>query len=385
MSDTSTVVPRTRPGAPAQQRPDHRSASRRRLVTAMLAVLALFVLVGVPQYLDGTWLIIGILGMAAATAAIGLTILTGTSGQLSVAQAFFLAIGAYGYAFLAGEPVDEGATGLGLPPVLAFIGAIGLAGLAGLLFSPVAARLRGLYLGVASLGLVFLGDHVLANADRLTGGYNGRVVPPLSVGGFELTGSEPDLFVLGVEYGARERLWYVVLVALLLALVAGRRIVRGRPGRALQLLRDSPAAAASMGVNGDRMRASVFAVSSMFAGAGGVLTALAFEYVVPQYFGLTLSLLFLAMVVIGGLGSVGGAVAGALLVTMLPLLLERFSSSLTFLDAPGSGGFDPATVSRLVFGLAVVLVIVLEPRGLAGIGARLSRRLRTFSPSRAQR
>ena len=348
--------------------PSRRPALLRRGAPWLL-VLAMLPL---PLYLDGSWLIIGILGMAAALGAIGLTVLTGTSGQLSLAHAFFLAVGAYGYAFLAGEP-DEGLahTGLGLPPLLAAVLAVLLAGLAGLAFSPVAARVKGLYLGIASLALVFIGEHVLRNAESLTGGFNGRSVPALSIGGFELTGREPELVVLGVPFGERERLWYVAIVALVVGVLLARRVVDGRPGRALRLMRDNAAAAASMGVEVRRHQASVFVFSSLFAGAAGVLSALAFQYIVPQYFTLLLSVTYLAMVVIGGLGSVAGAVAGGFFVTGLPLVLEKFSGSMGFLAEPGSGGLDATMLARIVFGLAIVLVIILEPGGLAALGRRL--------------
>lgn len=341
-----------------------------RRVVKLLPWALLLPLLAVPLYLDGSWLIIGILGMAASIGAIGLTVLVGTAGQLSLAHAFFLAVGAYTYAYLAGEPSAEGVTGLGLPTVPAAIAAILAAGLAGFLFSPVAARLRGLYLGIASLALVFIGEHVLSNATPVTGGYNGRDVAPLSVFGFELTGDDPGIWILGVPYGGRERLWYLALAALVIALAMANRVVRGRPGRALQLMRDNAAAAGSMGVPVQRYKASAFAFSSLFAGAAGVLTALAFEFIVPQYFTLHLSVVYLAMVVIGGLGSVAGAVAGGLFVTALPLVLDRFSGSLGFLADAGSGGLDAAMLARIVFGVAIVAVIIGEPGGLAALGRR---------------
>ncbi|MEO3785747.1 branched-chain amino acid ABC transporter permease [Actinocorallia sp. B10E7] len=327
----------------------------------------------VPLYLDGSWLIIGILGMATAVGAIGLTLLVGTAGQLSLAHSFFVAVGAYTYAYLAGDPGSSDVGGLGLPSMLAAVAAVAAAGLAGLLFSPVSARLKGLYLGVASLALVFIGEHVLKNASPVTGGYNGRAVPPLDVAGFELSGGSPDLWVLGVQYGGRERLWYLALAVLAVAVVAAGRVARGRPGRALQLMRDNPAAAGSMGVPVHRYKAAVFAYSSVFAGAAGVLTALAFEFIVPQYFTLHLSITYLAMAIIGGLGSVRGAVAGGLFVTALPLLLDRFGGSLGFLAEAGSGGLDAAMLARFVFGALLVLVLIWEPGGLAALGRRLRR------------
>ncbi|WP_248963829.1 branched-chain amino acid ABC transporter permease [Sphaerisporangium perillae] len=372
MSETATDL---LPGEPKPaRRPVLNTSGRVERLRKIALWLSLLPLAAVPLYLDGSWLIIGILGMATAIGAIGLTLLVGTAGQLSLAHSFFVAVGAYAYAYAAGDPAGGGVEGLGLPSALAALIAIVASGLAGLLFSPVSARLKGVYLGVASLALVFIGDHVLKNATPVTGGYNGREVAPLSVGGFELSGGSPDLWVLGVPYGGRERLWYLALAVLVLAVVAASRIARNRPGRALQLMRDNPAAAGSMGVPVQRYKAAVFTYSSVFAGTAGVLTALAFEFIVPQYFTLELSISYLTMTIIGGLGSVAGAVAGGLFVTALPLLLERFTGSLGFLAAPGSGGLDAAMLSRFAFGALLVLVLICEPGGLAVLSRRLRRR-----------
>src|SRR4051812_46141014 len=141
--------------------------------------------------------------MASIIAAIGLTILVGTAGQVSLGHAFFVAIGAYGYSFLAGKEVPgvDGPAGLGLPPLLALIGAVLLAGVAGALFSPISGRVRGIYLGLASLGLVFIGQHILFNAKGVTRGFNGRDAAPLSVFGVSLSDPKPDnLLVFGVPY-----------------------------------------------------------------------------------------------------------------------------------------------------------------------------------------
>ena len=362
MSETTT-----RPATPAV-RPGRSDLARRAAPWLLLLPLC-----AAPLYLDGSWLIIGILGMSTAVGAIGLTLLVGTAGQLSLAHSFFVAVGAYTYACLAGETGSSGAGGLGWPPLLSAPAAVAAAGLAGLLFSPFAARVGGLYLGVASLALVFIGEHVLKNATPLTGGYNGREVATLSVGGFEVNGADPAIWVLGVPFTGRERLWYLALAILAVSVVAAGRITRGRPGRALQLMRDNPAAAGSVGVPAHRYKAAAFTLSSVFAGAAGVLTALAFEFIVPHYFTFQLAVLYLAMAVIGGLGSVPGAVAGGLFVTALPLLLDRFSGSLGFLAAPGSGGLDSSMFARFVFGALLVTVLLAEPGGLAGLGRRFRR------------
>src|SRR5215217_5021037 len=134
--------------------------------------------------------------MAAVIAAIGLTMLVGLAGQLSLGHAFFVAVGAYGYAFLDGhETPGDGPSGLGL----------------------------------ASLGLVFLGQHVLQNATGITGGYAGVAVEPFSLFGFSFSSADPDsLVILGVPYGQLERLWYLGVVLAAGAIWYGRNLVRSR-------------------------------------------------------------------------------------------------------------------------------------------------------------
>jgi branched-chain amino acid transport system permease protein len=331
----------------------------------------LVVLLALPLYVSQFWEQVGLFVFAAAIGAIGLNLITGTAGQLSLAHAFFLALGAYGYSYFAGGSTDIGGgivvQGLGWPPLLAMVFGVLLAGFAGLLFSPISSRLRGIYLGVASLALVFIGQHILQNAKTLTGGFYGRNAQPFSLFGFSFTDQNPPLTVLNVTFGQLERLWYLGLVLLVLAYLFAQNLLRGRPGRALQTIRDSEVAAAVMGVNVRRYKAAAFVVSSMYAGLAGVLIALAFQRPVPDYFDLQLSITYLAMVVIGGLGSVRGAVAGAAFVTALPLVLTHYSSSLTFLAQPGQNGIAPADFSNYVYGGAIILVLLVQPRGLAGL------------------
>jgi branched-chain amino acid transport system permease protein len=351
-------------------------SDRRRLVKRVLVAALVAFLLWLPQYAEGFWLQTGLFAMSAAIGAIGLTLLVGVTGQLSLAHAFFLAVGAYGYCYLAGVDQNTGAidqpAGLGLPPLLAMAGAVLLAGLAGALFSPIAGRLRGIYLGLASIGLVFIGQHILFNAKQLTGGFNGRDAAPMSLFGFSFSDHDPDDFVVfGVPYGQLERLWYLGLVLVAVAYWYARNVVRGRPGRAMEAIRDSEVAAATMGVNVPAYRAAAFTVSSMYAGLAGVFLALAFSRVVPESFGFLLSIDFLVMIVLGGLGSIGGAVLGALLVSALPQLLNHYSGSLPLVGEPGGAGLQPSDAARYLYGAAVVAVLILAPQGLAGLGRRI--------------
>ncbi|WSJ91023.1 branched-chain amino acid ABC transporter permease [Streptomyces sp. NBC_01304] len=324
-------------------------------------------LLAFPFYLDRFWLQAGLFAMAAAIGAIGLNLLTGATGQLSMGHAFFLAVGAYGYCVFAGDG-KGGLTGIGLPPMVAAALAVAVSGVAGGLFSPIAGRLRGAYLGIATLALIFIGQHVLSNAHDLTGGFNGRDVPPLSV--FGLTFDDSEIVIANVPFGSAEKLWYAGLLLLLCGGLFARGVLRGRPGRAMNAIRDHRIAAGVLGVPVARYRAGVFVLSSMYAGLAGVLLALVFQRTVPEYFGMALSLEYLAMIVIGGLGSVSGAVVGAAFVSLLPQLLSRYSDALPLVSAPGTGGVAPGEASRYLYGAAVVAVVLFLPGGLVRLAAR---------------
>jgi branched-chain amino acid transport system permease protein len=354
-------------------------SDRRRLVRRVAAAALVVFLLWLPQYAEGFWLQTGLFAMSAAIGAIGLTLLVGVTGQLSLAHAFYIAVGAYGYCYLAGEAPPPGATsapgGAGLPPVLAAVGAVLVAGLAGALFSPIAGRLRGIYLGLASLGLVFIGQHILFNAKGITGGFNGRDAAPMSLFGFSFSDHDPDrLVVFGVPYGQLERLWYLGLLLVAVSWWYARNLVRSRPGRAMQTVRDSEVAAAVMGVNVPIYKASAFTVSSMYAGLAGVFLALSFGRIVPDSFGFLVSIDFLVMIVLGGLGSIGGAVVGALIVTALPQILNHYAGSLPLVVEPGGEGLQPSDAARFLYGAAVVAVLIFAPHGLPGIARRLRRR-----------
>jgi branched-chain amino acid transport system permease protein len=132
-------------------------------------------------------------------------------------------------------------------------------------------------------------------------------------------------------------------------------------------------AASVMGVNVVRYKAYAFTLSSMYAGLGGGLLALAYHHIVPDTFGLTLTIQYLAMIVIGGLGSPGGALVGALFVSGLPLLLAKYSDSLPFLAPTGSGGITAAVLAQFIYGGAIILLLVFEPGGLAALARRMPR------------
>ncbi|MFD1543506.1 branched-chain amino acid ABC transporter permease [Nonomuraea guangzhouensis] len=376
MSDDAIAPARL---VPAEARA--RTLLPRRLPAVAAVVAAIVVALALPLYVDAFWLRIGLFAMASAVGALGLTILFGAAGQLSLGHAFFVAVGTYGYAFLSGGDGGDGGrlAGLGLPPLVAAVLATLLTGLCGLLFSPVASRLRGIYLGIASLGLVFLGHHLLLNLRPVTGGYDGRSVTPFALGGFVFSDAG-GLVVLGVPFGAVENLWYLFLAVTVVAMLVARNVLRGRPGRAFRLMRDSEVGAAAMGVRVQRTKAAAFVLSSMYAGAAGVLTALAFQRAVPDYFDLHLSVDFLAMIVLGGLGSTSGAIIGATFVVALPIVLSRYADVLPLVVGPGQDGLEASTAAQFVYGALVVVVMLTQPGGLRALLHTLRDRRRPAAP-----
>ncbi|MBN9747779.1 branched-chain amino acid ABC transporter permease [Amycolatopsis sp. A1MSW2902] len=361
MTNINVRIPESTPvqvAAPKSAQRDGKSWRRPRalLLGALLAALV----VVAPFLLGSFWLQLLLLSGAAGVGALGLRFLVGVSGQLSLAHAFFIGIGAYGYAKLG--PGVSGATvsSVGLPSAVAALCAILLAGLVGLLFSPIAARLRGIYLGLATLSLAVFGTDLLRNANSLGGAY-GLDTAPLSIGGLRFSVDDPTVAVFGTPFGTEQALWFLVAVVLGLCFWFMRRMERTRAGRALKAVRDSPAAAASAGIHVQTYRSLAFVVSSLAAGVTGVLLALIYEHIVPENFGFTLSVLYLAMVVLGGTGSAVGSLFGALVVTGLPLILSEYSSAIPFLTQPGqSGGLDPGTLSQYVFGIVLIVVLLVR-------------------------
>ncbi|MFE5501803.1 branched-chain amino acid ABC transporter permease [Amycolatopsis japonica] len=372
MSDTAVKTPAAAPTAPPPKR------DRGRLLRALAWLALLVVLLAIPLYLDAAWLKAGQYMMIGGVGAIGLTLLVGQAGQLSLAHAFFLLAGATGYTVLSGPSDDERVIGLGLDPGLSLIGAVVVAALLGLAFAPVSGRLRGIYLGVASLSLVFLGLYFGQSAETLTGGTStGRTPEPFSLFGFPFTNGGPEIELLGVPIRQAERLWYLFLLLTVLAFVVAKAAVRSRVGRSWRAVRDNEAAASVMGVSVTRAKAGAFAVSSAYAGLAGAMTVLWFDILKPDEsefgtYGINISIAFLAMVIIGGLGSVPGALVGALIVNGLPQVLSLYSADLGWFSGTGDGALTPILVSSFVYGAAIILVVLFEPGGLAAIGRRIT-------------
>jgi branched-chain amino acid transport system permease protein len=372
---TPPAAPAAAPAAPAS-RPRRNWLKIAGTVLLVVVLLALPIIVGdggVGYLKLAQYVLIGVVG------GIGLTLLVGQAGQLSLAHPFFLLVGAVGYAVLSGDPEEsDDLVGLGLPPLLGVIGAVVLCGLVGLAFAPVAGRLRGIYLGVASLSLVFLGLWLGQSLDMFSGGTSsGRNAPVFELFGFEFANSRPAPTIAGVAIQKQQRLWYLFLAFALGSYFLARGAVNSRIGRSWRAVRDNESAATAMGVHVVRVKAGAFVISSAFAGLAGVMTALWLDLVKPDEneftgtYSLTVSIAFLAVVIIGGLGSVPGAVVGATLVFGLQQLFLLGSQQFGWFADAQFGGFSAVVVSAFVYGAAIVLVVLFEPGGAAAIGRRL--------------
>ncbi|MEX2194781.1 MAG: branched-chain amino acid ABC transporter permease [Thermoleophilaceae bacterium] len=326
---------------------------------AQLGALALLVLyAATPMFLSDFWLSVLAYAGISAIGAIGLNLLTGYTGQVSLGHATFIGAGAYAAGYFGGD--------LGLPLPLWLLLAAVAGGLLGALVGPFALRLRGNYLVIITLGLVFVGEHVFSNWDGLTGGNAGRTIEaPVSLGFVDFD---------SLSGYTREQSWFWLIWALVaVAALLAKNIVRSRPGRAMQAVRDRDVAAEVIGVSLARYKVGAFVISSALAAVAGGLFGAYQQFVSPTDWSLFLSIQFIAIIIVGGLGTVFGAVLGALFVGSLPRLIEEYSGSIPGVST-GSGDEGFITVFALnqaIFGLLIVGFLVFEPRGLAALWLRL--------------
>lgn len=371
------------------------SILRTRVQKAWL-VIGLVVAIILPFYLntlsDGrSWLILFASAFVASIGVIGLNLVTGYAGQVSLGHAFFIGIGAYVGAALS-NPAVRGPDGsmqlIGFElDMIIWLPLAGLvAAVAGILVAPVAFRLRGLYLALVTLGLVFLGEHVFRNWTALTGGVGqGRSAARLSMFGYRF---DLDSTVGGYPITREQQIYLLAMVIMVIMAYLAKNLVRSREGRAFTALRDRDIAAAMMGVELIRYKTTAFAVSSFYAGITGGLLYSITGFVEPTSFGLILSIIYIAMVVIGGAASISGSIMGAFLITLLPKLIDlvRLPVLVDFLFGwvPGFGGggvgeaLSTSQIERILFGLLIILFLVFEPLGLHGIWIRIRNYWRAF-------
>ena len=328
--------------------------------------LLLVAVLSFPVLASSYWMTVMNQALISIVGAVGLMILTGFAGQISLGHAAFLAVGAYSTAVM------------GKHFHVPFWVAIPVSGLlatfVGLLVGPFALRLRGLYLAIVTLGLLFLVDHCLLSLPEWTGGVGGTAVPMYSglVPAAE-AGTMGDL-IKTTELGPLKLDFDRKLYLLNLAIAAASvllcsNIRRSRLGRSMMAVRDSDLAAMAIGVRPAQAKIAAFGLSSFLGGVAGSLFAFQQQYitVVPP-FDLNMSIQYIAMIVLGGVGSTFGAVAGALFFVAFAPMTEHFGSMIPLIKE-----LSTAQQSTLLFSVLVCLVLVFEPLGIYGIWLRIKR------------
>ncbi len=278
--------------------------------------------------------------------ALGLNLLTGFTGQISLGHAAFIGVGAYTSAILI--------TRVGI----SFWLTIPMAGLmsaaVGAIIGIPSLRIKGLYLAIATIAAQFIFEYVFMNWESLTHGIRGINVP------------DPELF--GFEFDTERKFYFITLFFVVIGTIYARNLIRTRVGRAFIAIRDRDLAAELIGINLFKYKLLSFAISSFYAGVAGSLWVSFMNIITPEHFPLTLSIEYLAMVIVGGLGSVLGSIYGAIFMVLVPEVLKFGTDAIKNIPA-----FQHifAPLREVVFGALIVFFLIFEPRGLAEIWRRV--------------
>lgn len=293
------------------------------------------------------WLYLACLVSINVASATGLNILTGYTGLVSLGQAAFMGLGAYTVAILE--------TQLGTPFLLNLLAGGIVAMLGGIVVGIPSLRVKGLYLAIATIAASFIAHFLFANL-ALTGGTTGISMPPAKFFGLPLETSF--------------RLYWVIVPVTLLMLLGAANLFRTRIGRAFIAIRDRDISAEVLGIPLLRYKLLSFGLSSFYAGVAGGLWAYFFRVVTPESFPLLMSIFFLAAIIVGGMGSILGAILGAVFMTMVPELLKLVVDLL-----PGGSELTVflSPVRTIIFGLLIIGFLVFEPLGLAEVWRRIRR------------
>lgn len=313
-----------------------------------ICLAILFVLLLIIPFVAGPYFlyIMNLIGFA-IIGAVGLNLLTGFTGQISLGHAAFMGVGGYTTAILV--------TKLGLP----FWFSMPIAGLVsagmGLIIGIPSLRVKGLYLCIATLAAQFILEFVFVHWESMTRGIRGINVPPPRIGDF--------------VFDTEKSYYFITLFLVIVAVGFARNLVRTKWGRAFVAIRDRDLAAEIIGINLFRYKLAAFALSSFYAGIAGSLWVGFIKVVTPEHFPFSLSIQYLAMVIVGGLGSVLGSIFGAIFMILTPELLNIFVSSAK-LSFPGLDQFF-IPLKDIIFGGLIVTFLVFEPHGLAEIWHRI--------------
>ncbi len=317
------------------------------------AIAVIFFLV-LPLTVSEYYLSIVNLVSIAVVGALGLNILVGYTGQISIGHGAFMSVGAYTAANLA--------TRAGTPFWIALpLGSL-IAAVVGVVVGIPSLRIKGLYLAIATLAGQLMIEWTINHVTWISGGVQASIVMPRPT-------------VAGRPIASQRAMYLFLLVFVTLAIVATLNLMRSRVGRAFVAIRDHDIAAEIIGVDIFRYKLLAFAISSFYAGATGVLYSYYLGVANYEQFQLGTSIDYLAMIIIGGLGSVLGSIFGAIFITLLPILMRYATESL------GTLVFSSATVLNVVsnlrliaFGVLIIVFLVLEPEGLN----RLWRNIRNY-------
>jgi len=300
--------------------------------------------------------------------AVGLNILVGYTGQISLGHAGFFAIGAYGTALIMMH--------LHFPFIVALIIAALIAAFFGFIIGLPALRLEGPYLAIATLGFGLTIMHIIGRWE-IFGGRMGIKTPPLDLG---FAGSALSLVIAGDV-----KLYYLILIITVLMVIGARNLMKTRVGRAFVAIRDDDIAAEVMGVNLTIFKTMSFAVSAFYAGVAGGLYGFVVTFFDPFTFNLILSIIFLVMVVVGGLGSVMGAIMGAILITYLQYdflknveEMPYFGAFLVYISKQWFTVIGLANFSNIALGVIMLAIVIFEPLGMFGIWIRIKKYWKTW-------
>jgi branched-chain amino acid transport system permease protein len=312
-------------------------------LAALLLLLALFPAFA-NGYIVGLACILGIHVIASA----GLNIMTGYTGLISLGHAAFMGVGCYTAAFLAQR---------GVPFYLTIPMAGLVAALLGLVVGIPSLRIKGLYLAVATLAMQFILVFIFREWEPVTGGVRGVNVPNASLFGFELNNDT--------------RMYYAIAFCAIVLLIAARNLFRTRIGRAFIAIRDKDISAEVLGIDLFRYKLLAFAIGSFYAGVAGALLGYFYRAMTPEYFTLTLSIFYLAAIIVGGLGTMLGTILGAFFMTLVPELLRALVSLIAEWAPRATEILSP--MQEMVFGVLIIGFLVFEPHGLVEIWRRVRR------------
>jgi branched-chain amino acid transport system permease protein len=279
--------------------------------------------------------------LIAIIAAVGLNILTGFTGQISLGHGAFMGVGAYASGYFM--------TKLGMPFVTCVIAAGCTTAFVGMVFGIPSLRLKGLYLAIATLAAQVILEFVFVRWRGVTGGSQGLLVPPAKIAGYEFNGDF--------------KFYFLALAFTLLAVIVAKNVVRAKPGRAFMAIRDRYISAEIIGVPLFKYKLISFGISSFFAGVAGSLWAHYIGIITPEHFNVMISVQYLSMIIIGGLGSIYGSIMGATFMTLLPEVLRLISG--LFQDKYPILVNVFGAIREGIFGLVIILFLVFEPDGLA--------------------